>query len=124
MKYVLMFADTQDPALALPDDVAQDVYQRMYGWFEEHGSAGRIVETGAELQPVATATTVRSGEGDKPVVVDGPFAETKEVIGGFTVIDVEDMDAAIAMARTWPALEHPGHSVEIRPMVVDYSQFE
>ena len=57
-------------------------------------------------------------------MVDGPFSEAKEVIGGFSVIDVADLDAAIALARTWPALDVPGVSVEVRPMVVDYSQFE
>ena len=67
-----------------------------------------------------TATTVRSGG----VVVDGPFSEAKEVIGGFSVIDVPDLDAALGLARSWPMLELPGVSVEVRPMVVDYSQFE
>jgi hypothetical protein len=70
-----------------------------------------------------TATTVRHAP-DGPVVVDGPFNEAKEVIGGFSVIDVADMDAAIAVVRTWPPLEVPGVAVEIRPMVEDYSQFE
>jgi hypothetical protein len=45
-------------------------------------------------------------------------------VGGFTIIDVPDLDAAVALTRTWPSLGLPGHSVEIRPMVVDYSQFE
>jgi hypothetical protein len=58
------------------------------------------------------------------VVVDGPFNEAKEIVGGFSIIDVPDMDAAIALAKTWPFLELPGISVEIRPVVTDYSQFE
>ncbi len=72
---------------------------------------------------VETATTVKYAEGG-PVVVDGPFNEAKEVIGGFTIIDVADMDAAVALTRTWPSLKYPGSAVEIRPMVEDYSQFE
>jgi hypothetical protein len=57
-------------------------------------------------------------------VVDGPFNEAKEIVGGFSVIDVPDMDAAVALVKTWPSLELPGVAVEIRPMVEDYSQFE
>ncbi len=82
-----------------------------------------MAEGGAELQPVETATTVKYGESGA-VVVDGPFSEAKEVIGGFSIIDVPDMDAAIALVRTWPSLSLPGSAVEIRPMVTDYSQFE
>ena len=58
------------------------------------------------------------------MVVDGPFSEAKESIGGFTIIDVPDLDAAIAMVKEWPAIGLPGVAVEIRPMVEDYSQFE
>jgi len=118
MKYVLMF--TQD-ASQLADVSAEDgqaVYGRIYTWFQENASV--LDDAGAELQPVETATTVKHGG----VVVDGPFNEAKEVIGGFSVIDVPDMDAAVGIASTWPALALPGVAVEIRPMVVDYSQFE
>ena len=82
-----------------------------------------MADSGAELLGVETATTVRHGSGGA-VVVDGPFNEAKEVIGGFSVIDVADMDAAIALTKTWPNLALPGVAVEIRPMVEDYSQFE
>ena len=60
--------------------------------------------------------TVKSGD-EGPVVVDGPFSEAKEVVGGFTVVEVPDLDAALAMARTWPPLKFPGVSVEVRPVV-------
>ncbi|MCC2033760.1 YciI family protein [Microbacterium allomyrinae] len=121
MKYVIMFTSTPELDAAVPPERAQEVYGRIYEWFGTH--ADKIDDSGAELHPVTTATTVRSGD-DGPVVVDGPFSEAKEVIGGFSVIDVPDLDAAIAMVKTWPSLELPGVSVEIRPMVVDYSQFE
>lgn len=121
MKYVLMF--TSDPALDAqqPPERLQEDYARIYEWFERN--AEHITDGGAELQPVETATTVRHGDSGE-VVVDGPFSEAKEVIGGFSVIDVPDMDAAIALVRTWPSLELPGTAIEIRPMVTDYSQFE
>jgi hypothetical protein len=123
MKYVLMFTSRPDLDDAVDPEHAQAVYKRVYEWFQENGAAGRIADGGAELHPVTTATSVKHGE-EGPVVVDGPFNEAKEVVGGFTVIEVDDMDAAIAMARTWPPLEFPGVAIEIRPMVEDYSQFE
>jgi hypothetical protein len=121
MKYVLMF--TSRPDLATNDDpeAAEALYKRVYEWFVEN--AGVISDGGAELLGVETATSVKHGD-EGPVVVDGPFNEAKEIVGGFSVIDVADMDAAIAVTRTWPMLELPGVAVEIRPMVEDYSQFE
>jgi hypothetical protein len=123
MKYVLMFTSRPDFDEAVAPEQAQAVYQRVFDWFQEHGAAGRIADGGAELHPVTTATSVKHGT-EGPVIVDGPFNEAKEVVGGFSVIEVDDMDAAIAVARSWPPLELPGVAVEIRPMVEDYSQFE
>ena len=71
------------------------------------GAAGTLADTGAELHPVTTATTVKYGD-NGPVVVDGPFNEAKEIIGGFTVLDVADMDAAIAITKSWPSSSCPG----------------
>jgi hypothetical protein len=50
------------------------------------------------------------------VVSDGPFVEAKEVLGGYGLIEVADLDEAIALAQTWPALQVDGESVEIRPV--------
>ncbi len=121
MKYVIMFTSTPELDAQVPPERAQAVYGAMYTWFADH--ADQIAESGAELQPVTTATTVRYGS-DGPVVVDGPFSEAREAIGGFTVIDVPDLDAAIALARSWPGIELPGVALELRPVVTDYSQFE
>ena len=79
--------------------------------------ASVFVDAGAELQGPETATTVRSGENGSPVVVDGPYSEAKEAIGGFSVIDVENLDAALELARSWPSLGLPGIAVEVRPIV-------
>ena len=121
MKYVIMFTSNPELDAAVPPERAQAVYGRMYEWFAEHSE--KIEDSGAELQPVATATTVRHASGG-PVVADGPFSEAKEVIGGFSVIDVPDLDAAIELAKSWPGMELPGVAIEIRPVVTDYSQFE
>jgi hypothetical protein len=119
MKYVLMFCDTPELYGEVDEVAAKAVHEEIWAWFGEHDAAGRIADLGAHLQPVTTATTVKSRDG-APVVVDGPFSEAKEVVGGFTVIEVPDLDAALAMARTWPPLKFPGVSVEVRP-VVDHS---
>ena len=121
MKYVLMFTSRPDLDAEVDPEEMKENYGRIYGWFQEN--AGVIVEGGAELLGVETATSVTYGA-DGPVVVDGPFNEAKEIVGGFAIIDVPDMDAAIALTRTWPSLKYPGTTVEIRPMVEDYSQFE
>ena len=122
MKYVLMYTSRPDLAAGADPEAAQAVYKRVYEWFVENARV--MADSGAELLGVETATTVKHGGGDGPVVVDGPFNEAKEVIGGFSVIDVADMDAAIAVVKSWPLLDLPGVAVEIRPMVEDYSQFE
>jgi hypothetical protein len=121
MKYVLMYTSRPDLAGNADPEAAQALYKRVYEWFQEN--AGVMADSGAELLGVETATTVKHGD-DGTVVVDGPFNEAKEVIGGFSVIDVADMDAAIAVVKTWPMLELPGVAVEIRPMVEDYSHME
>ncbi|ANP72211.1 YciI family protein [Cryobacterium arcticum] len=121
MKYVIMF--TFDPELdaQVSEERMQGLYGRANQWYGEN--AAQIVDGGAQLQPVETATTVKYGESGS-VVVDGPFSEAKEVVGGFSVIDVPDMDAAIALVRTWPFLELPGWGVEIRPILTIASQSE
>lgn len=121
MKYVIMFTSTPELDAAVPEERAKAVYGRIWEWFQTN--ADQIADGGAELLPVTTATTVKHGA-DGPVVVDGPFSEAKEVVGGFSVIDVPDLDAAIELVETWPSLELPGVAIEIRPMVTDYSQFE
>jgi hypothetical protein len=74
----------------------------------------RIVGTG-RLQPAHTATTVRVHDGEA-LVTDGPFADTKEVFGGYYVLEADDLDAALALAKRLPAARLGG-CVEVRPMV-------
>jgi hypothetical protein len=74
----------------------------------------RIVD-GARLQPVDMATTVRM-QGGETLITDGPFADTKEVFGGYYVLEADDLDAAIEIAARIPALRLGG-AVEIRPVL-------
>ncbi len=74
-----------------------------------------IVHEGEALHPVSTATTVRVVDG-KIVTTDGPFAETKEVLGGYYVMDCKDLDEAIELAAMIPGALNG--SIEVRPLVV------
>jgi hypothetical protein len=116
MKYVLLFGGTMEGADQLPSPAREEAmadYRKSSEWFEKYTRSGKVVG-GEELQGPSTATTVSRRNG-KVIVTDGPFIESKEVIGGFALIEVADLDEALAMAREWPG------TVEIRP-IVDHSQ--
>jgi len=116
MKYVLMFVgstEDQDSFDRLAPEDRAAAYERAGKWFEEQSRTGRIVG-GAELQGPGSSTTVRIKNG-KAIVTDGPYIEAKEIIGGFAIVEVKDLDEALAMAKAWPA-----GAVEVRP-VVDHS---
>jgi hypothetical protein len=112
MKYVLLFCGTPEDQAAFDalsgDDLAER-YAQVGRWFAQHAS---VIGASNQLQPPETATSVRLGDGG-PLVVDGPFIEGNELIGGYAEIDVADLDAALAMAKSWPG----GGAVEIRPVV-------
>lgn len=110
MKYMLLLIRSDETWEALSDEERD--YGRIMSWWGEQAAAGHLLG-GHELRPARTATTV-SWEGGRAVVTDGPFMESKETIGGYGVFDLPDLDAALAIARTWPA---PGHRVEIRAIV-------
>jgi len=78
--------------------------------------AGQAILASGELESISTATTLRAGK-DRPLITDGPFLETKEVLGGFYLVDVPDLDEALALA----ALLHEtteGHAgVQVQPLV-------
>lgn len=112
MKYMVLIADTEEGWDHLDDDGQRALYRRISSWWDEHKAAGEIVE-GHQLQPVETATTVRVGRDGNASVTDGPFIEGKEAVGGYAIIDVPDLDAAIKLVSGWPAPD----ILEIRPLV-------
>jgi hypothetical protein len=80
------------------------------------GFRGRgVYQAGSPLLPTSTATTVRMSKG-KIATTDGPFAETKEQLGGFTILETSNLDEAIAFAARNPLVLVGGHSIEIRPL--------
>lgn len=111
MKYMLMFVNDEEwETRSNPEDIKRG-YEAVMKWWGENSTAGRIVG-GEQLKPTRTATTVRKKDG-RITVTDGPFIESKEALGGFAIVQVPDLDAAIALAKSWPGLE----VVEVRPLV-------
>ncbi len=112
MRYVLLFVDTEQfesdlEAMSRPD--RDRAYQLVSRWFADHADK---IRGGAKLQPAHTATTVRLDGAGEPVVTDGPFVEGKEVVSGYTEIDVANLDEALRMVNSWPGCP----IVEIRPL--------
>ncbi len=112
MKYMMLIADAED-GMARSTEAEQATYGRIQAWWNDHAAAGRIIE-GHELQPSSTATTVRIGPDGGSTVTDGPFAEGKEMVGGYGILEVPDLDAALALASSWPGA---ATTLEIRPIV-------
>jgi hypothetical protein len=114
MQYLLLIYDSEATWEKMsPADQAK-MYEE-YGKFTNEIKAQGNHLAGHQLKPVATATTVRVRDG-KRVATDGPFAETKEQLGGFYMINAKDLDEAIAIAGRIPSAKYG--SIEVRPIVV------
>ena len=113
MQYMFLIysAEGSDPAPGTPE--FDQMMQGYHAFTEEVREAG-IMREGAPLEPVDTATTVRVRNG-APNVVDGPFAETKEVLGGYYILECKDLDEATAYAAKIPTATYG--SIEVRPVM-------
>lgn len=112
MKYMMLLVSDEREWDELGAEEQEERMHRITTWWNARVAAGEIVG-GHQLQPAETATTIRrTGDGEL-TVTDGPFVEGKEMVGGFAILDVPDLDAAIRLASEWPS---PG-TVEIRPIV-------
>jgi hypothetical protein len=115
MQYLLMCCIDENRWNAIPE-AERDGVMREYGqWVRATTDSGHY-RGGAKLRGTASATTVREKNG-KPAITDGPFAETKEQLGGYHVLECRDLDEALALARRIPTLR-VGGAVEVRP--IDY----
>ncbi|MCI4428892.1 MAG: YciI family protein [Burkholderiales bacterium] len=114
MQYmILIYGDEKNFALMADDPVAQ---KQMYAAFTQYNHDLRgtgVLRSGGELKPTHSATTVRV-RGGKLLTTDGPFAETKEQLGGYYIIDVPHLDEAVKWAARCPAAQ--GGSIEVRPL--------
>ena len=115
----LIYGDAATETSGTPEQWATIMQE--YNDFGATAGAAGVIGGGEALQPTPTATTihVRGGKGGELVTADGPFAETKEVLGGFYLLDCADLDEAIRWAAQIPGAWHG--RVEVRP-VIDFSQ--
>jgi len=112
MKYLLLIYANEKGYASLPPDEAKRGMEAYMAYTEALKKAG--VHVGGErLQGIGTATTVRTTNG-KTQVLNGPYTETKEQLGGYYMIDVPDLDAALAWAARCPATQYG--VVEVRPL--------
>ena len=110
MKYALLIYATDEAWEGLSDDERQAISSEYMAAREAPG-----VYDGAQLQPVHTATTVRVQDG-QTLTTDGPFVAVKEALGGYLLLEADDLDAAIELAARVPAARLGG-AVEVRPVV-------
>lgn len=114
MKYLLMIYGNETEAAKMTEAEQQAEIAEYGGYSAEVVSRGVYVN-GEALLPTHTATTVRVRDG-KTLTTDGPFAETKEQLGGYYLLDCKDLDEAIEMAAKIPNARNG--SVEVRPVMV------
>jgi hypothetical protein len=110
MEFLALIHGDEQAWETMGDDERQAVYQRYMNFSERDEVVG-----GAELQSTEAATTVRVREGDR-LVTDGPYAEVKEALGGFFILDCNSIDEACKLAAEIPAAEHG--AIEVRPIYV------
>src|SRR5712691_7977682 len=113
MKYLLLIYEKEADWAARAEKDQGKLFQEYMDFGAGARKSGNYV-TGAALQPVSTATTVRVKNG-KTLTTDGPFAETREQLGGFYLMEAKDLDEAIALAARVPAARTG--SVEVRPIM-------
>jgi len=111
MRYALLIY-TAEATEAMPDDVVAQMFADYDVFTREIRDSGAF-QGGEALHPTASATTVRVRDG-QVLTTDGPFAETKEALGGFYAIAAADLDEAIALAAKIPGAKHG--SIEVRPI--------
>ena len=113
MQYLLLIYDNEATWNKMTEADQAAMYKE-YGEFTQSIAQSGNLKVGQQLQPISTATTVRIRD-KKRVVTDGPFAETKEQLGGFYMIEAKDLDEAITLAARIPSARNG--SIEVRPIV-------
>ncbi|HVS84654.1 MAG TPA: YciI family protein [Gaiellaceae bacterium] len=116
MQYMLLIYNDPGVWESMPEAEQHEIYGRYFTFTEELRASGKMV-AGDALQPTSTATSVRVRDGET-LTTDGPFAETKEVLGGYYLVDVETLDEALEWAAKLPGSSYG--TVEVRPIVTDY----
>jgi hypothetical protein len=112
MKYMLLIHDSEKVWGTLSQDEQQQIMADYRRFSDEIKATGQYL-AGSQLQPTSAATSVRVRNG-KRVVTDGPFAETREQLGGYYLVDAKDLDEAIGLAERLPSAKLG--TIEIRPL--------
>jgi hypothetical protein len=112
MEYLLMIYERESDWAALSEEARGAMYKEYYEFTDGIRKSGHY-KGGNPLQPVATATTVQVRDG-KTMTTDGPFAETREQLGGYYLVDAADLDEAIGLAARIPGARMG--SIEVRPI--------
>jgi hypothetical protein len=112
MRYMLLIYEKESNWATMSQEDAGKIFGEYMAFTEDIRKNGQYV-SGAPLQPTPTATTVRVDNG-KTVTTDGPFAETREQLGGYYLVEARDLDEAIAIAGRIPAAR--SGSIEVRPV--------
>jgi hypothetical protein len=120
VEYMLLIYGEEDRWDDASDDERNAMYAEYFKLSDDLRAKNALLSSN-ELQPVATATTVRVQNGET-LVTDGPFAETKEVLGGYYLIEAESLDEAIEWAARIPAAQHG--KIEVRPVVDNTARAE
>ena len=113
MKYLLLICESEAAWETIPPEQQGPIFQEYVELSENLAKAGKLLG-GEPLEPVRSASTVRVRDG-KTLVTDGPFAETREQIGGFYLVEAENLDEAIAIAARIPGAR--SGCVEVRPVM-------
>jgi hypothetical protein len=113
MQYLLMCYFDEGLWTKLPEAQRDKIMEEYGQLLQETVKSGHLL-AGAKLRPSLTATTVRAKNG-KPVITDGPFAETKEQLGGYHLMECKDLDEAISIAMRIPTIR-VGGTIEVRPL--------
>ena len=115
MKFLVsLITDESRPGAMTPEEMRQ-MGEEMGRVMSELEAAGALVDMGAKLGPGAGARTLRYGERGKAVVTDGPFAESKEQMAGYMVLECKDADEALGWARKLP-VGGSASAIEVRPI--------
>jgi hypothetical protein len=113
MKYLLLICDDDQRRAKESEADRKQLMDQYLQFMNKYRASGHILG-GNQLQPAVTATSVRVRDG-KPLVTDGPFAETREQLGGFFLVEAKDLDEAIAIAAEIPSAKMG--TIEVRPLV-------
>ena len=120
MQYLLLINDDEAHWGDMPEDERNAIYAE-YGQYTEELQSRGILVGANQLQPAGTATVVHVEDG-KTLTTDGPFAETKEVLGGYYLIDVQTIDEALEWGAKVPGAQYG--TIEVRPVVTDYEAMQ